>query len=248
VTFNTANGVLAANLAANAGGTYPLTFTLTNSLGSVTQNFTLKVTVGFISQALVTLPSTQRLGFTVRTTGLPVPTLTISSGSLPGGVTFTDNHNGTATLSGSPAIGTYKFTIAATNNVATVHQPFTLTVFAPPNPHTGAVAKRALMPGNAGAGSEGSPVTSTPTPAQERIGLIGGSALELFPSHALPGAGPDAVLLGAISAYERNTTVLDTALAEWLRIEEDYQKKMLEVRSSVASRISYPEAPFHGFF
>ena len=38
------------------------------------------------------------------TTGFPTPTVS-ESGALPGGVTFTDNGNGTATLSGTPAAG-----------------------------------------------------------------------------------------------------------------------------------------------
>jgi len=42
--------------------------------------------------------------FTVTATGVPIPTL--SSSSLPSGVTFTDNNNGTATLSASPTAAT----------------------------------------------------------------------------------------------------------------------------------------------
>ena len=45
-------------------------------------------------------------------------------------MTFTDNGNGTATLSGTPASGTggsYPITITATNSVGGVTQSFTLT-------------------------------------------------------------------------------------------------------------------------
>ena len=42
--------------------------------------------------------------FTVTTAGGPVPAIT-SSGTLPPGVTFTDNGDGTATLAGTPAAG-----------------------------------------------------------------------------------------------------------------------------------------------
>src|SRR5258708_24151735 len=55
--------------------------------------------------------------FTVTSTGFPTPALS-ESGSLPSGVTFTDNHDGTAKLSGTPATGTagtYSITITATN-------------------------------------------------------------------------------------------------------------------------------------
>jgi large repetitive protein len=39
--------------------------------------------------------------FTVTTTGFPTPSIS-EAGTLPGGVTFVDNHNGTGTLSGTP--------------------------------------------------------------------------------------------------------------------------------------------------
>src|ERR1700676_768818 len=68
---------------------------------------------------------------TVTTTGSPTPTLT-ETGALPSGVTFVDNGNGTAMLSGTPASGsggTYSLTITASNGVGTsANQGFTLTV------------------------------------------------------------------------------------------------------------------------
>jgi hypothetical protein len=69
--------------------------------------------------------------FTVATTGSPTPTLS-EVGALPAGVTFVDNGNGTAGLSGTPAAGTngsYPLTITANNGVApNATQTFTLTV------------------------------------------------------------------------------------------------------------------------
>ncbi len=45
------------------------------------------------------------------------------------GLTYTNNGNGTATLSGTPATaGTYSLTITARNSVGSVTQTFTLTV------------------------------------------------------------------------------------------------------------------------
>ena len=73
--------------------------------------------------------------FTVTTTGLPAPALT-ETGSLPGGVTFTDNGDGTATLGGTPEVGTngvYSLTIGASNGISPdASQTFTLTVDAAP--------------------------------------------------------------------------------------------------------------------
>jgi hypothetical protein len=67
--------------------------------------------------------------FTVTTTGVPTPAIT-KTGALPTGVTFVDNGNGTATLSGTPTIaGTYPLTITASSSTAPdATQSFTLTV------------------------------------------------------------------------------------------------------------------------
>jgi hypothetical protein len=62
--------------------------------------------------------------------GFPVPTITTST--LPAGVTLTDNNNGTASLNGTPGptdAGVYPITITATNGVGSpVNQAFVLTV------------------------------------------------------------------------------------------------------------------------
>jgi LPXTG-site transpeptidase (sortase) family protein len=70
--------------------------------------------------------------FTITAVGNP-QTMTISLvGSLPSGVTFTDNGDGTAVLSGTPALGTngtYPLSLTANNGVnPNGTQPFTLTV------------------------------------------------------------------------------------------------------------------------
>jgi hypothetical protein len=72
--------------------------------------------------------------FTITTSGFPVPSLS-EAGTLPSGVTFTDNGNGTATLAGTPGLGTggsYTFNITALNGLGTDSQTFTLTVVIPP--------------------------------------------------------------------------------------------------------------------
>ena len=81
------------------------------------------------SAAGYTVPAGQSFTFTVTSTGSPMPTIRISD-SLPSGVRFTSNRDGTATLSGSVRRrGTYRFTISASNGVGRgVSQSFTLTV------------------------------------------------------------------------------------------------------------------------
>jgi hypothetical protein len=59
-----------------------------------------------------------------------MPSVT-ETGALPSGVTFVNNGNGTATLSGTPASGsggTYSLTFTASNGVGSANQTFTLTV------------------------------------------------------------------------------------------------------------------------
>ena len=140
VTFvNNGNGTatLAGTPPSGTSGTYPLTITATNGyLPNATQSFTLTVNSG--APTITSLNSaTFAMGspgaFNVTTTGSPIPGIT-QTGGLPTGVTFVDNHNGTATLAGTPAIGTngtYPLTITAANGaLPNASQSFTLTVSA----------------------------------------------------------------------------------------------------------------------
>jgi hypothetical protein len=74
-------------------------------------------------------------GFTVTTTGQPTPVLS-ATGTLPSGVSFIDNGDGTASISGTPVAGTsgsYPITIKASNGTSPdAEQSFMLTVQAPP--------------------------------------------------------------------------------------------------------------------
>ena len=65
------------------------------------------------------------LSFNVTATASPAATFSITTGSLPTGLTL-DSTSGL--LSGKAAAGTYNFTITATSGTQTAAQPFTLTV------------------------------------------------------------------------------------------------------------------------
>ena len=117
---------------AASAGTYPVTFTAANTGGTTTQSFVLTVTgaPAITSAATATATVGSGFSFTVNTTGAPAPALA-EAGALPQGLTWTDNHNGTATLAGTPGVGTggvYKLTVTATNSGGTATQAFTLTV------------------------------------------------------------------------------------------------------------------------
>jgi hypothetical protein len=125
---------LAGTPAPGSGGTYPITITATNSVSpAATQSFTLTVDQAcqITSADSATFTAGQAGTFTVTTTGYPTCILPAPL-TLPSGVTFTDNGDGTATLAGTPAADSgepYPFTINATNGVIPdATQSYTLTV------------------------------------------------------------------------------------------------------------------------
>ncbi len=127
-------GLLAWTASANTPGIYHITFTAHNGIGSdATQSFTLTVNqTAAITSANTAAFIVGSLGsFTVAASGFPTPSIS-RNGALPAGVSFTDNGNGSATLSGTPATasgGSYVFVITAHNGVGVdATQSFTLTV------------------------------------------------------------------------------------------------------------------------
>jgi VCBS repeat-containing protein len=114
-----------------AWGIYPLHLIATNALGSVDQGFLL--TVGLPPEITSVNAATFTAGtagsFAVTALGFPPPALTVSA-VLPAGLTFSDNGDGSATLSGTALAGSVtSFTIQAANGFApNATQQFTLTV------------------------------------------------------------------------------------------------------------------------
>lgn len=101
--------------------------------------YTAGTLVGIIVVSITSAPSATFIAgtagsFTVTATGSPAPALS-ETGTLPSGVTFVDNGNGTATLSGTPAAGTagtYALALTASNGIAPdATQAFSLVVQAP---------------------------------------------------------------------------------------------------------------------
>jgi hypothetical protein len=102
----------------------------TVDLGSVEVGATPPAAATFTSAAATTFLLGATGNFSVTTTG--TPTATLSATGLPAGVTFTDNGDGTATLSGTlTSLGSFNVTIAAANG-ANAFQNFTLNVGALP--------------------------------------------------------------------------------------------------------------------
>ncbi len=149
VTF-TDNGdgtaTLAGTPAPDSGGPYPFTINATDGVSpAATQSFTLTVNQapGITSADHTTFEVGQAGIFTVTSTGAPTPGLS-EKGALPRGVTFKDNRDGAAALSGTPAGGTggtYTFTITATNGAGSDTQSFILIVVGPPAAPSGLKAR-----------------------------------------------------------------------------------------------------------
>ena len=114
--------------AAGSEGTYPLIITASNgTTPDAMQSFTLTVqsTLPTLEVPMITsaAASTLTVGtagtFTFTTTGTPTPQLTLS-GPRPTWLSYVDNGDGTATLSGTPDAGSdssYTFTLTAANGV-----------------------------------------------------------------------------------------------------------------------------------
>jgi hypothetical protein len=138
VTFvDNGNGTatLSGTATSGTGGSYPITITATNATGSATQSFTLTNAEAPTITSATTASFTTGVAstYTVTTTGFPAATIT-ESGTLPAGLSFTDNGNGTATITGSASngsAGTYPVSISATNvSASTATLPLSITVSA----------------------------------------------------------------------------------------------------------------------
>ena len=135
VSHGDGTATLSGTPVAGSGGIYGIALTAHNGVNpDAVQNFTLTVNQApaITSAASTTFSAGTPGSFMVTATGFPIPSLS-ESGALPSGVTFTDNHNGTGTLGGTPgAAGTFPITFTASNGVGSnAMQTFTLTVNGP---------------------------------------------------------------------------------------------------------------------
>ncbi len=118
--------------ASMAGRSFSITFTATNSAGSTRQTFALNIAraPSFTSGTRATALTNRSFTYTVRATASPVVSITMS-GALPTGLTFADNHNGSARITGTPATGTartYTLVFTARNIYGSATRTLTLIV------------------------------------------------------------------------------------------------------------------------
>ena len=125
VTVPSGSTVNGAAFGQSYGGTLSQWLPLNSGSTTITESVAPSIVSGASANSIVGAP----LNFTVSTTGEPTPALT-ETGALPGGITFTDNGDGTATIAGTATTGTggsYPITIKATSSAGSSTQSFTLT-------------------------------------------------------------------------------------------------------------------------
>jgi hypothetical protein len=84
------------------------------------------------ARAAVAAQTTSSFKKVIRVRSLPTLSTITVTGSLPPGMTFVDNGNNTATLSGTPAAGVYVISVTATNGLgASATETITVRVHAP---------------------------------------------------------------------------------------------------------------------
>jgi len=134
---NSASPIIVTGLLNNTQ--YTCSVTATNAAGTGSASGSVMVTPlntpvapSFTSAAATSFTVLSAGGFNVTASGVPLPTMSLFSGTLPTGVTFNASPStGTGSLGGTPATGTagsYPLTFRATNGSGTPNQSFTLTV------------------------------------------------------------------------------------------------------------------------
>ncbi|MCL2662585.1 MAG: putative Ig domain-containing protein [Oscillospiraceae bacterium] len=130
VSIDFSSGVMTIDAAVPAGA-YPLTITVSNSVGSANQAFTLTVTEAPVAPDITSVDNTHVVsgtGGTFKVTSTGTLPFTYSITGAPADVSI-DSTNGTMTIAGTISAGTYTYTVTVTNGIQPdATQTFTLTV------------------------------------------------------------------------------------------------------------------------
>ena len=148
-------------------GSGPADVTVTGAVGSAApQPFAITSAPAITSAASVSATVGTALGFTVTSTGFPLPTLG-ESGALPNGVSFVPGSSGTATLAGTATqSGVFPLTVTASSSAGTTSQQLSLDVVAAPSPSPGPSPSPSPAPAPVLSSSPApTPVTTTTSPA-----------------------------------------------------------------------------------
>lgn len=156
------NGTATVSGTPTESGVFSITLTATGH-GTAAQNVTVVVVEAptFVSETPPQFVVGTPASFTVHTRGWPRPALTIDAGSLPAGLTFADNGDGTASIAGTPtAADDTTLTLSATSSSGTTSRTLHLSVAQ--SPAFTSAAKAAFLVGTAGTFTVSA--TGTPSP------------------------------------------------------------------------------------
>jgi hypothetical protein len=132
-------GLLSGVPSPSSQGSYPLTIDCVNNGSTVygSQSFTLNLASGppiVTSAPAATFELGTSATFTITTGGWPAPAI-VETGALPPGMSFIDNGDGTATISGIPTqSGSYPIGVSVSNTLGSAGQTLDLTVRDPAAP------------------------------------------------------------------------------------------------------------------
>ena len=126
-----------------AAGSYPVSLTASSSAGSSSQSLSVIVStaLAFTSYPALEFTEGEPVNFLVTTAGSPTPSLSLVGLTLPSGLKFQDQNNGTALISGVPQAFDSKVCfsipgsvcgIVATNAAQTIVQTISVTILQPP--------------------------------------------------------------------------------------------------------------------
>ncbi len=172
-------GAITGTASAGTGGAYEIPLSAANGLATVgaTLDLTVEQAPAIASPTDLSAPYGVESSFTLTAAaGTYPPAAYTLDGALPDGMSFLDNGDGTATISGSPGdfvSGSQSFTVVAANSAGSVRVPVTVDVTgtpAPPSgggsapgPGAGTGAARPIPPASPTSPSSGSGVVSQGT-------------------------------------------------------------------------------------
>jgi VCBS repeat-containing protein len=134
--LNNGNATLSGTPLNSHVGTHPVTLRASDGITNVEQLFTITVVNTndapvFTSTAILSVNEDSPYNYSITTTDDDGDAVTIQGVVIPAWLTFTDNGNGTASLTGTPAnnqVGSHSVSLTVSDNIANTSQNFTIQV------------------------------------------------------------------------------------------------------------------------
>ena len=202
-----------------SGGVYQVPIVISNSLSSFSTTLTIVVDQAPAVSSATSFDAAYGVPSSIQVTtapgSYPTPSLSLSGG-VPAGMTFRDDQDGTATISGTPddfVSGPQRFAIVASSPAGSVETPLTIVVTgtpAPPAPATGSTPSNLGRPSDSAALSALAAAT-----ALHRAGAVpsAGSEPIVIPARTLPATYDP---LGTVVLVRRHHKVVRKLVKAWI--------------------------------